>query len=69
MYANGFIITVRKQMLLCFNSKIVVDYLLLNRNNLEMISEYLDVEKGRCLRNVRELYDILKSRAKICWNH
>ena len=60
MYANGFIITVRKQMLLCFNSKIVVDYLLLNRNNLEMISEYLDVEKGRCLRNVR---------AKICWNH
>ena len=42
---------------------------LLNRNNLEMISEYLDVEKGRRLRNVRELYDILKSRAKICWNH
>ena len=70
---NNFLIVLNASVLIPNSHKKINKKLcrlpLLNRNNLEMISEYLDVEKGRRLRNVRELYDILKSRAKICWNH
>jgi len=70
---NNFLIVLNASVLIPNSHKKINKKLcrlpLLNRNNLEMISEYLDVEKGRRLRNVRELYDILKSSARICWNH